>query len=448
MDRESLIYEFGPYRLDLGNYRLLRGAQDLRLHGKAFDLLVVFARSSGRTLTKEELLEGAWKGTVVEEGNLAVHVTTLRKLLGADCIETVAGRGYRFVPRVKVAPEATPFRPSDDPGPPTGALPPGDPRYVTRTTDAEFCKAIERGDSVVLVKGSRQVGKSSLLARALKQARESGYAVVQVDLQSFSSDVFESVDRILLAMGAEISLRLGLAPPEPTWSSMLGPSMAFAHYLELEVLANIHACLVLGLDEVDRLLQYKYANDIFGLFRSWHNRRALDAGGPWCRFTLALAYATEPHLFIRDLNQSPFNIGTRLTLSDFDYLEAAELNRRYDSVLSDSDLENYCKVLGGHPYLFNSALYAKKHNGVDLEALVARAERNEGPFGEHLNRMLNLLKRDSALCEAVRALLQQKPILDADFYRLRSAGVLAGDFSREAKMRCELYSNFLRKRLE
>jgi DNA-binding winged helix-turn-helix (wHTH) protein len=443
----KLIYEFGPYRLDPGNYRLLRGGQDLRLHGKAFDLLVILAKSSGRTLTKEELLEGAWKGTVVEEGNLAVHVTTLRKLLGADCIETVAGRGYRFVPHVKVVPEAMPFRPSDKPGPPTGALQTGDPRYVARATDAEFRNAIERGDGIVLVKGSRQVGKSSLLARALQKARESGCAVVQIDLQSFSLDVLESLEKILLAIGTEISIRLGVAHPNPTWSSMLGPSMAFAHFLEFDVLAKIDLCLVLGLDEVDRLLHYKYANDIFGLFRSWHNRRALDDGGPWCRLTLALAYATEPHLFIRDLNQSPFNVGTRLTLSDFSYPEVAELNRRYDSVLSDSDLKRYCRLLGGHPYLLNSALHARKHDVVDLEDLEARAERNEGPFGEHLNRMLTLLRQDSALCEAVRAVLEQKPISDSDFYRLRSAGVLAGDFSREAKMRCELYSSFLHKRL-
>lgn len=447
MSRDRLVYEFGPYRLDPGNYRLLRGEQDLRLHGKAFDLLLVLIKSSGRTLTKEELLESAWKDTVVEEGNLAVHVTTLRKMLGSECIETIAGRGYRFVPQVKVVSETAPFQHSDEPGRPTGALPPGDPRYVDRATDMEFCKAIERGDSVVLVKGSRQVGKSSLLARALQQARESGCAVVQIDLQSFSSDVFDSIERVLLALGTEIALRLGIDPPKPTWSSMLGPSMGFAHFLEGEVLVRTETRLVLGLDEVDRLLQYRYADDIFGLFRSWHNRRALDAGGSWCRLTLALAYATEPHLFIKDLNQSPFNVGTRLGLSDFDYREAAELNRKYDSILSEPDLERYYKVLGGHPYLLNTSLYAKRHEGADLLELEARAERSEGPFGEHLNRMLNLLKQDSALCEAVRGLLQQKPVSEAEFYRLRSAGVLTGGFSREAKMRCELYSNFLRKRL-
>jgi len=50
-----------------------------------------------------------------------------------------------------------------------------------------------------------------------------------------------------------------------------------------------------------------------------------------------MSYATEAHLFIRDVNQSPFNVGTRLTLYDFTYEQMAELNRRYESPLKDAD---------------------------------------------------------------------------------------------------------------
>ena len=67
---------------------------------------------------------------------------------------------------------------------------------------------------------------------------------------------------------------------------------------------------------------------MFGLFRSWHNERSLNPDGPWGRLTLAIVYATEAHLFITDLNQSPFNVGTRLTLEDFTFEQVAELNGR------------------------------------------------------------------------------------------------------------------------
>jgi AAA domain-containing protein len=87
--------------------------------------------------------------------------------------------------------------------------------------------------------------------------------------------------------------------------------------VQREVLDKIPAPIVWGLDEVDRLFHCDFGSEIFGLFRSWHNQRALEPTGPWSRLTLAMAYATEAHLFIADLNQSPFNVGTGLTLGDF-----------------------------------------------------------------------------------------------------------------------------------
>src|SRR5918912_560109 len=87
--------------------------------------------------------------------------------------------------------------------------------------------------------------------------------------------------------------------------------------------------LVWGLGEVDRVFPYEAGGQLFGLLRSWHDRRRLEPDGPWDRLTVAIAYATEAHLFITDLNQSPFNVGTRLTLEDFTPGEVAELNRRY-----------------------------------------------------------------------------------------------------------------------
>ena len=74
-----------------------------------------------------------------------------------------------------------------------------------------------------------------------------------------------------------------------------------------------------------------YSADVFGLFRSWHNARSLNPGGPWSRLTLAIAYATEAHLFITDLNQSPFNVGRHIQLLGFDQDQTEELNRRYGS---------------------------------------------------------------------------------------------------------------------
>ncbi len=94
--------------------RLLhRGSEPVALGARAFDLLCVFAERSGQTVTKHELLERVWPKLIVEENNLHVHVSTLRKLMGSDSIRTVSGLGYCFTKQVHAqASAAEPAQPS------------------------------------------------------------------------------------------------------------------------------------------------------------------------------------------------------------------------------------------------------------------------------------------------------------------------------------------------
>src|SRR5205814_1300236 len=83
-------------------------------------------------------------------------------------------------------------------------------------------------------------------------------------------------------------------------------------------------------------------------------------------------------------------------------------------------------LVGGHPYLVRRGLYAMTTDGLDIEALEAQADSEEGIFGDHLGRMLAALTQDAELCQAVGAVLQGSPCPTAtSFYRLRSGGVLA-----------------------
>jgi DNA-binding winged helix-turn-helix (wHTH) protein len=438
-----LIYEFGPYRLEPGEFRLLCDGKEVPLRPRVMDLLLELVKHEKQVLTKDYLLKKVWPDATVEENNLTVSMTELRKIIGKQYIETVSGRGYRFAGEVRTEN----LEPA--PGPPVGALPLHSPLYITRTTDDEFHKAISRHDSFVLVKGARQVGKTSLLARGLQRVRETGGTVLLTDFQHFTADAFVNIEKLLLTLAELIADQLDLeARPNQTWNTFVSPSSNFERYLRREVLAKIKSPLVWGMDEVDRIFHYPYANDIFGLFRSWHNLRALDPEGPWPRLTLALVYATEAHLFITDLNQSPFNVGTRLSLEDFTCTQVAELNRRHQSPLSDAEVEIYFTLVGGNPYLVQLGLYEMANRGTSLDALQCQADHEEGLFGDHLRRMLIALQNDSGLCEAVRNMLREQPGLAiSDFYRLRSAGVLTGNSPQDARLRCELYAKYLKKRL-
>ena len=99
----SIFYEFGPFRIDSADRILLRNGEVVPLTPKQFDLLLVLVESRGHVVEKERLMEEVWPGTAVEEGNLTVNISTLRKALdeGADgaarYIQTLPRRGYRFV---------------------------------------------------------------------------------------------------------------------------------------------------------------------------------------------------------------------------------------------------------------------------------------------------------------------------------------------------------------
>lgn len=332
----------------------------------------------------------------------------------------------------------------------SGAVPLDSNFYIVRDTDEDFLQAIKRRDSIVLVKGARQMGKTSLLARGLQQARVAGAAVVLTDFQKLNAAHLESIDNFFLALSEMIYDQLDVdTEPEDAWSPRRGPSINFERYIRRVVLKQIGGPLVWAMDEVDRLLTCHFGSEVFGLFRSWHNERSLDPTSPWEHLTLAIVYATEPHLFITDPNQSPFNVGTKLELRDFTVEQMTELNERYGSPLKDqTEVSRYCRLVGGHPYLVHSGIFEIKKRGLSLPVFEALADQNEGPFGDHLRRILVLLARDPALTEVMREVLRGNPCPTTDsFYRLHSTGLVSGHSAREAKLRCPLYANYLQRHL-
>lgn len=109
---ERPVYRFGPFLLLPSERMLLCGSEPIALAGKAFDLLVALVSQPGHLLTKDELLRRVWPGVVVEEVNLSVNMSAIRKALdcapgAADWIETVPRQGYRFKGPVELGDVAT-----------------------------------------------------------------------------------------------------------------------------------------------------------------------------------------------------------------------------------------------------------------------------------------------------------------------------------------------------
>jgi DNA-binding winged helix-turn-helix (wHTH) protein len=99
---EQSVYEFDEFRVDVRKRQLTREGEVVPLYSKAFELLLVLLQNSGQVLSKEELLERVWPDQILEEANLPVNISAIRRALGEKAsqprfIITIPGRGYRFV---------------------------------------------------------------------------------------------------------------------------------------------------------------------------------------------------------------------------------------------------------------------------------------------------------------------------------------------------------------
>jgi len=104
------IYAFDKFQIDTRKRLLLCDGQQVQLKPKAFDLLVALIESGGRDISKDELMERVWENQFVEEANLTVTISYLRKILGDKTgenrfIVTIPGRGYRFIGELQQPPD-------------------------------------------------------------------------------------------------------------------------------------------------------------------------------------------------------------------------------------------------------------------------------------------------------------------------------------------------------
>ena len=323
-----------------------------------------------------------------------------------------------------------------------GVLPLGSPLYLERPSDAAFHEAIAQRPMIVLVKGARQIGKTSLLVRGVDKIRRSNAKLVYVDLQSMERDSLRTQRDFFSALSRIFARELNLdVTMDDLYDHRDGPNKNFENFLFRHVLTSP---VVWFMDEVDRLFEFDFYTDVFSLMRSWHNRRPIHRELE-C-LTLVLSYATETHLLIEDAYQSPFNVGIKVELEDFTLDQIAILNERMRQPLKgEGDVAEFTRLVGGHPHLVCRGLSWMSRQEKSVADFTSRASLEHGPFGTHLRR-LRMLAQNPELLTAVQEILRNGSCSSNDaFLHLRSAGVVVGDDCQNLAMRCEIYASYLRR---
>jgi predicted ATPase/DNA-binding winged helix-turn-helix (wHTH) protein len=182
------VISFGPFRLLPTEQLLLEGDTPVRIGSRAREVLAALLERPGQIVSKEELLARVWPTTVVEEGNLKVHVAALRRVLGDGIagnryVTNIPGRGYCFVAPISYARTDGPSTSWGDADHGAHNVPPPPARIVGRAEIVEKLLASLRERRFVTIAGGGGIGKTTValaVADALKAKYRDGIRFVDL----------------------------------------------------------------------------------------------------------------------------------------------------------------------------------------------------------------------------------------------------------------------------
>ncbi len=291
-------------------------------------------------------------------------------------------------------------------------MPADAPSYVERQADRDLQAAL-RAREYCYVLDSRQVGKSSLLIRAMAALRAEGIRVGSCDLQRLGSGLTaeQFYQGLLVQIGRGIGLEREMLR---AWQARKAepPFVRFRAVLREVALEQSEQPLVVLVDEIELLRRQAFDTDEFLVgIRSFFTDRAEDPA--FRRLTFCLAGSTTPDALIQNVAVTPFNIGKRIVPTDFTLAEAQPLGDAFAGTGRDGNalLKRVLYWTSGHPYLTQRVCKAVSENSaaVSLAAVDAAVSRlyfgRDPEDGQHLSFINRRVEEDPGFLKDPAGLL-------------------------------------------
>ena len=332
-----------------------------------------------------------------------------------------------------------------------GTMDPASASYIVRRADTELLEALRRHE-LCYVLASRQMGKSSLMARTARQLTSEGFKCAIVDLTRFS-ERDGAAENWYRALVADIAERLGFRFDALAWwekNDGLPPLGRLTNFLDRVVLARSSRPVVIFVDEIDTTIGLQFSDDFFAAIRACLNARAITPRFKRLNFVL-LGVATPVQL-IRDPSRTPFNVGRGIELTDFSPSEAAPLAQglHSDPERAAALLERVLYWTDGHPYLTQALCADVARNSTwEVDELVkdiflSRRHSREQPNLRFVRERLTQGEADLvSVLQAYREIVAGRSVRDEPnssvLASLRLSGVVKTDFAGGLAVRNRIY---------
>ena len=274
--------------------------------------------------------------------------------------------------------------------------------YIERSrTEADCYQQILRPGSMIRIKAPKLMGKTSLLNRIIKHAQTKDYRLVRLDFRDAEIEIFSNTNKFFHWFCFNISQQLKLECNIDRYLQARGGILVNCkNYFQSEVLEAIDCPLVLALEEIDCIFHYEeIAQEFLKMLRSWFEEtKKTDI---WENLRMVLLHSTNVYVELPD-NQSPFNVGFPVELTEFSQQNIRDLARRHQLSWGTNEVVALMAIVGGYPYLVRRALYHLHDSNPSLAEILENAATDVGIYRHHLQSHWANLQKYSELKTALK----------------------------------------------